>query len=337
MPKRTHSTIKDIANAAGVSVSTVSRVLITLQLSIKRNVTWLSRRSPSSIINQTHLRKGCARHLHNYRRTHTGYRQPVLWADPDRGVEQGLHGSPYQPIFASGYWRADQEHEALNVLTRRQLDGLIVIGGQLPDQQLQIVAERIPLIAVGRTIEGIAHQCIQVENFQGSFKATRYLINLGHRHIAHVAGIATHPDAIERYNGYCQALRDANIEIDPALIIEGGFTEEGGLEALKTLLTSTATFTAIVAANDQMAYGILLGLSRHRIRVPDDVSLVGFDNQSHSAYTSPPLTTVEQPTVDMGIAAAKALLNLIHNKPLQLTTLPTQLIIRELAMACAKP
>lgn len=334
MAKRTDTTIKDIADAAGVSVSTVSRVLNNSATvdKAKRDLV------EQAIIELHYQPNAAAQGLARGTSTTVGVLTQDI-ASPFyglilRGVEQGLHGSPYQPIFASGFWRADQEREALNLLTRRQLDGLIVIGGQLPDDQLQAVAERIPLIAVGRTIDGIAHQCIQVENFQGSYKATRYLINLGHRNIAHIAGISTHPDAVERYNGYCQALRDADIEIDHALIAEGGFTEEGGLEALKVLLTGASTFTAIVAANDQMAYGALLGLFRHRIRVPDDVSLVGFDNQFQSAYTLPPLTTVEQPTVDMGIAAAKALLNLIDNKPLQLITLPTQLVIRESAIAC---
>jgi len=329
MPKRTGTTIRDIAREAGVSVSTVSRVLNnpTLVDEAKRSAV------EQAIATLNYQPNAVAQGLARGTSTTVG----VLTQDITSpfyglimsGVEQGLHGSPYQPIFASGYWQTDRELEALDVLTRRQIDGLIVIGGQLPDAHLLAIAERVPLIAVGRTISGMEQNCLQVENFEGSYKATRYLINLGHRQIAHIAGIPSHLDAVERREGYCKALRDAGIEIHPDLIIDGGFTEWGGLDAIEALLTGKTAFTAIVTANDQMAYGVLVGLFRHRLRVPEDISVVGFDNQFHTAYTTPPLTTVAQPTVDMGIAAAKALLDVMQGRPLHIPKFPTKLIIRE--------
>lgn len=335
MAKQKGITIVDIARAAGVSVSTVSRVLNDTapveeakRIAVEQAIAALNYR-PNAVA------QGLVRGTSTTVGVLTQDITSPFYGLILRGVEQGLHGSPYQPIFASGNWRTDEEREALDVLTRRQIDGLIVIGGQLPDEQLGDIAKRIPLIAVGRTIDKLEDHCLRIENEEGSYRATRYLINLGHRHIAHIAGIPTHSDAIARREGYYKALREAGLEIHPDLIVEGGFTEEGGLQAIKTLLTGKTRFTAIVAANDQMAYGASLGLFRHRLRVPEDVSLVGFDNQFHSAFMLPPLTTVEQPTVDLGIVAAKALLDLMDGKELHLPTLPTKLIIRESAIACA--
>lgn len=330
-------TIGDIAEAAGVSVSTVSRVLNN-----PARVDEMKRRAVEQAIAQLNYQPNAvARGLVRGTSTTIGVLTQDI-ASPFyglimRGIEQGLDGSPYQPIFASGYWEVDREREALDVLTKRQLDGLIVLGGQLADEHLRAVGEQMPLIAVGRTITGMEDRCLQVENFKGSYNATRYLIKLGHQQIAHIAGIPTHPDAIERRAGYCQALQDAGLEVQPDLIIEGGFTEEGGIQAINALLTSAASFTAIVAANDQMAYSVLLGLFRHGLRVPDDISVIGFDNQFHSAYTTPPLTTVEQPTLKLGMAAAQALLELIRGKSLQFDPLPTTLIIRESVRAYQSP
>ena len=118
-----------------------------------------------------------------------------------------------------------------------------------------------------------------------------------------------------RYQGYQQALIDAGIEPDPNLVIEGTFQEQSGGMAVEMLLSRSRTFSAIFAANDQMAYGARLALFRRGLRVPDDVSLVGFDDQHASAYTIPPLTTVRIPASEMGEAAAEAILKQLAGQP----------------------
>nr|HRC74686.1 substrate-binding domain-containing protein [Kouleothrix sp.] len=124
-------------------------------------------------------------------------------------------------------------------------------------------------------------------------------------------------------------LADAGLPAEPQLVVEGDFAEQSGLLAMQALLARAARFTAIFVANDQMAYGARLALYRYGIRVPDDISIIGFDDQVGSAYTTPPLTTVRQPTQAMGRAAAQAIVRMLNDEPLDLPTFATELIIRE--------
>ena len=140
-------------------------------------------------------------------------------------------------------------------------------------------------------------------------------------------------DACERFNGYVRALKHAGIEVDENLITEGDFHEACGLLAVSHLVETRQQFTAIFAANDLCAYGVRLGLYRKGIRVPEDISLVGFDDLPGSSYTAPPLTTVRQPLYDIGLLATNALLALINNKEIQTEIPPLELIVRETTRA----
>jgi LacI family transcriptional regulator len=208
----------------------------------------------------------------------------------------------------------------------------IWLGGQIPDAELRAVATQVPLVMVARRVQGLEPQCVYVDNRDGAYRATRYLIGLGHTRIAHIRGTAGHPDAADRLVGYCQALAEAGLPVDERLIVEGQFTEESGLAGVEELLRRGERFTAIFAANDQSAYGVMLGLFNHGYRIPSDVSLVGFDDQFLSAYTLPPLTTVHHPSLEMGKAAAEGLLRLIGNQAPLLPRFPAELTIRKSAM-----
>lgn len=246
-----------------------------------------------------------------------------------QGIEDGLSGSGYQCVFASGHWEQSEEQAAINLLMARQMDGLIVLGGDYSEAELRAINEQIPLIAVGRTIEGLEAHCVRVENLSGTIQAVNHLIALGHRRIAHVSGIASHIDARERRAGYEQALAAAGLPVDERLIVEGNFTEQSGLLALEVLLARGVHFSAIFASNDQMAYGIRLGLYRRGLRVPEEVALVGFDDLVGSAYTTPPLTTVRQQMLEQGREAARGLLNLLAGLPPDLPPVATELVVRE--------
>jgi LacI family transcriptional regulator len=251
------------------------------------------------------------------------------------GIEQGLDRAAYRPIFASTHWRTEhQEKEirSLQLLLERRVDGVIVLGSSIPDDDLRAVAAQIPLIVVARRIQGLEPQCLYVDNQGGAYRATRYLLGLGHTRIAHIAGPAGHPDAGDRLAGYRRALTDADLSVDDRLIVAGQLSEESGLAGVEELLARGERFSAIFAANDQTAYGAMLGLFNHGYRIPTDMSLVGFDDQFLSAYTLPPLTTVRQPSIEMGRAAAEGLLRLLNNEEPMLAHFPTDLIIRKSAM-----
>ncbi len=240
-----------------------------------------------------------------------------------------LSGSGYSPLYADGYWQSTREQKALQLFLDRQVDGLIVLGGATPDTVLEQLAKQVPLIVVGRMVPTLANQSIRINNLDGGYRATQYLIELGHREIAHIAGISDREDAQLRQQGYEKALREAGLPVHEELIITGNYIEQSGVLAVEMLLNQRRTFTAIFAGNDQMAYGARLALSRRGVRVPDDVSLIGFDDQPQSAYTIPPLTTIRQPAAEMGQLAAQALLHLIRGEPCMVSVFPTELVLRE--------
>ncbi|HNP70501.1 MAG TPA: substrate-binding domain-containing protein [Kouleothrix sp.] len=323
------ATIHDIAREAGVSASTVSRVL-NGTVPVAEN----KRAAVLDVINRWNYRpnvvaQGLARGRAGVIGVLTQAMFSPFYGEIYQGIEQGLHGSAFHPMFASGNWRTAEETTALDLLLQRQADGLIVLWGTLPDQQLQQVAGQRPLIAIGRSIAGFERQCLRVDDVQGGYQATRHLIDLGHRRIAHITGLLAQQDARDRREGYLRALADAGLPAEPQLVVEGDFAEQSGLLAMQALLARAARFTAIFVANDQMAYGARLALYRYGIRVPDDISIIGFDDQVGSAYTTPPLTTVRQPTQAMGRAAAQAIVRMLNDEPLDLPTFATELIIRE--------
>jgi LacI family transcriptional regulator len=247
------------------------------------------------------------------------------------GVLQGTNESGFSLIFAHGLFQPQIEQKALETLLSRHVDGIIVLGGRVSEDILCEIAGLVPLVIVGRNIPALAEQCLSMDQFAGGYKATQYLIELGHRRIAHIAGILYQHDAVQRRNAYIQALADAGIEPNPDLIVEGDFREQSGVLAVEMLLMRGRSFSGIFAGNDQMAYGARLALFRRGIRVPDDVSIVGFDDQPPSAYSVPPLTTIRQPAAEMGMAAAQALLQAIQGRSFTVPEFPVELVVRESA------
>ena len=212
---------------------------------------------------------------------------------------------------------------------QRQVDGLIVLSGSTSDQYLQKISQQIPLIMIGRKIPGLLDRCVVFNDFEDARTATQYLIQAGHSRIAHISGLQNHVDASERLAGYLDALKQAGIPQNPDLIVEGDFTEPSGMMAVEMLLSRGLSFSAIFAANDQMAFGARLALYRRGLRVPEDVSLVGFDDQAPSAFMIPPLTTIRRPPLDIGEQAGKAMIQLIKGKAIQLSGCESSLMIRE--------
>jgi LacI family transcriptional regulator len=328
-------TIDDIARQAGVSASTVSRVLNgTKPVALDKRALVLA------AVEQLQYRPNpVAQGLARGRSMTVG----VLVQDIScpffgtmvSGVEQGLDRAGYQPMLTTTHWRTDNEEDevrSLQLLLDRRTDGVIVLGSHIPDEKLCAVAAQVPMVIVARRVKGLESQCLYIDNYDGAYRATRYLIGLGHTRIAHIRGTTDHPDATEREAGYCRALVEAGLPVDKRLIIDAQFTEESGLAGVEELLARGERFTAIFAANDQSAYGVMLGLFNHGYRIPNDVSVVGFDDQFLSAYTLPPLTTVHHPAEEMGKAAAEGLLRLIGNQAPMLPRFPAELTIRKSAM-----
>lgn len=329
MPRNDRTTIQDIAHNAHVSKSTVSRVLTG-----SSHVTGAKREAVLRAMQELHYQPNIfARGLAGRRSFTIGvltqnFGSPFYDAIL-RGIIEALLPTDYSPIFADGAWQTDVEERALRTLVGRQADGLIVVGGLSEGGVLERFCEDRPMIVVGRTVPELAGRCVAVDNFAAAYNATQHLIQAGHQQIVHITGDLSHQDAAERKAGYARALEDAGIAANPDIVIEGNFRRQAGLLGVEMLFTRGQNFSAIFAANDQMAFGARLALYRRGIRVPDDVSIVGFDDQSDSAYMIPPLTTVRQPAVAMGETAAKAIIDLLDGKTFELSPLPTEFIIRE--------
>jgi LacI family transcriptional regulator len=246
-----------------------------------------------------------------------------------RGIEDELDPAGYSPLYVSGHWNAASEARCIEVLRSRRVDGIVVLTGRLPDQALKTCAKSLPVVVTGRSLKAPGLFSLNFDNCEGGRLATQHLVDLGHRRIAFIAGDPDHPDASERLRGYTLALASAGIAFDPALVVPGEYHEVSGLLAVDRLIEARLRFTAIFAANDQMAFGAALGLARRSLRVPDDVSLVGFDDLPTSMYAIPPLSTVLQPAYELGRLAARAMLQqLAGDKPTVDVPLP-RLIARE--------
>lgn len=322
-------TIQDIATEAEVSISTVSRVLngrvsvaepkkrAVLQavqdLGYKPNIFAQSLASGQSMTIGVLTQE-----------IRSSFYDEIL-----HHILQTIRGTGYTAIITDGHWQVEKSMKTINTLLSRQVDGLVLIGGSLPEEQIVEINKTTPIVLVGRCIEQLKDRSVFVDNFAGAYEATQHLIDLGHRHIAHITGELNQEDAVARTNGYKQALADSGIAVDPQLIIEGRFHEQSGLLAMEMLLTRGQPFTAVFAGNDQMAHGARLALFRRNIRVPDDISLIGYDDHPSSAYTIPPLTTMQQPAEALGQTAAHAILGLMKNEPVVIRPFQTQLVIRE--------
>ena len=246
-----------------------------------------------------------------------------------QGVLSNLAQTSYSPIFADGQWKADVAKAAVKTLVGRRVDGLIAIGDVLSTEDLDRIGELLPTVIAGWEIEGLGSRCLYINNEQAGYDATKHLLDLGHRNIAHIAGIQDHQDATLRMTGYRRALTEAGVKIDEDLIFPGNFDGNSGVMGIESFLTKGKSFSAVFAANDMMAFGANLALSRRGFRVPEDISIIGFDDQPESAYISPPLTTVRQPAREIGEAAASILVKLIERKEFEVPAFPTEIVVRE--------
>ncbi len=322
-------TIERVAEVAGVSPSTVSRILNgTAVVSAAKKIA-----VDEAVAQLGFVPNPMARGLAGGRTLSIGVVTQAIdspfYGASLRGIEAVLDPAGYSSLFVSGRWDAQIEKRCIEILLSRRVDGVIVLTGRLTDAALKSFAQRVPMVVTGRSIKGPGLHSLDFDNQEGARQATQHLIGCGHRKIAFIAGDPRHPDATQRLAGYRLALEQAGIAFKAELVVQGAYSEASGVEAVCRLITNRQKFTAIFAANDQMAIGALHGLHRHKLRVPEDVSLVGFDDLPSSLYALPPLTTVHQPAYDMGRLAAEAVLHLLDGVKPQQTVPSPRLIVRD--------
>ena len=322
-------TLEMVAQAAGVSPSTVSRILngTAVVSDDKREAVDLAIATLGFVPNPV------ARGLAGGRTLSVGVVTQSIdspfYGGALRGIEDELSKAGYSPLFVSGHWNAAAEARAIDVLRSRRVDGIIVLTGRLSETALAALAQALPVVVTGRNMKAPGLVSLPFDNFEGGRLATHHLLKLGHRKIAFITGDPRHPDGRDRQRGYRAALEAAGLPFNPALVVPGQYTEESGRMALEQLIDSREPFSAIFAANDQMALGAALGLHRRRLRVPEDVSLVGFDDIASALYAIPPLSTVHHPVYELGQIAASAMLHLLSGDTPVVALPAPRFIIRE--------
>ncbi|HBM81185.1 MAG TPA: LacI family transcriptional regulator [Clostridiaceae bacterium] len=328
-------TIRDVAKKAGVSVGTVSRAFnnysdisqntranilaIAEQIGYKPNISSKDLNSGKSFRlavliedydNQGMLNPIVFETLMSFKNTATkhGYETILLSTTTDMQKSQDLH----------------------KLFKEKNLDGAFIMGIKMSDEYYkQLINIEYPCVLFDINIRNPKTCCVGVDNTKGAFLAVEHLIKLGHRKIAFINGHKEAFVSYERLDGYYLALNRYGINIDEKLIIHSDFSGKGGRLSVEKLIDSGKDFTAIFCASDLMATGAMEALEESGYSIPDDISVVGFDDITLARYTNPKLTTIRQDRERIGESAANALINLINGQCFERILVSPELIIRE--------
>jgi DNA-binding LacI/PurR family transcriptional regulator len=315
--QRKRCTIKEVAARSGVSVATVSNVLQNkshLYSPETAERVWQAVRElgyrPSSV----------ARSLIRQRTDTIGVileeRQELVLDPYVMGVLEGMleYTVPRNyPIKIVSMLYQQSPDSFLAHVDDGSVDGVVLVAPRTYSAALQWAQESgIPAVVVGSTPPDTPLPCVDVDDGAAIYQAVRWLIELGHRRIGHIAGPQTQWSGKRRLQAYHHAMRDAGIEVKPDWIAEGIYTPPSGKEAMERLLQVSPPLTAVVCGNDWMAMGAMEAIYQKGLRVPEDISIIGFDDIDTAQWVTPPLTTMRQPTRQIGAKAAELLINQIE-------------------------
>lgn len=331
------ASIGDVARAAQVSKSTVSRVINNPELVSPETVERVRRVmrelnfSPNKLAQD--LRKGHVKVL--------GVLVPDItnpfYTSVVRGIEDTTNSWGYNIILCNTDGDLEKERSYLEMLQGR-VDGLVFTPALEEDRNVDLVQQLSrPVVLLSRKLAGFESDLVKVDNVQGAFQVVSYLLQLGHRRIATIAGTPGTTTGNERLAGYREAFSSMGLQVDESIIRYGDFRQQAGFSLASELLTLSEPPSAIFVANNFMLVGALLAIREKGVRVPEDISLAGFDEIPSAELIEPQLTTVIQPTYDMGKAAARLLLRRIQGnvKPkTQTIILSPKLVIRD---SCGPP
>lgn len=325
------STIYDVCRKANVSMATVSRVI-----NGNENVRAKTRQKVLDAMDALGYKPNAiAQSLASKRSNSVGIQVSELtgpvYGPMMAGIEDELRNSNKHVFITSGHSDEDREKESIEFLISRNCDALILHVEAVDDNYLiELAKKKTPFVLINRYIKEIADRCIILDNTYGGYIATNSLIELGHKEIAYISGPVWKTDAMQRLEGHKKALKENGIKFNRALFYEGDFDEQAGISGLKAFLSKGLKFTAVACANDEMAAGALAACREANIRVPDEVSIVGYDDIDYAYYLHPKLTTVHYPVEEMGRMAAKWVLKHVYNKQMTLSnTFSPFLIMRD--------
>jgi LacI family transcriptional regulator len=329
------TTLKNIANQVGVSIPTVSRVLNGkskhyriseetqgLILKVAKELNY----SPNQL----------ARGLRLKRTNTLGYITPDIsnpfFSNIAKVVEKYARKQGYSIILCDSEENTDIEADSIQLLADRKIDGLIISPvGQSVDHLKEIYNRNIPIVLIDRFFPDFDFPYVASDNYKGALEATSYLIECGHIRIAYIQGLKNTSPNNERVKGFKDAHRNFGIEFDDSLIVGNSFGEENGYIEMKLLVKRNNKPSAVFAGSNLISLGALKALAEENLKVPDDISMISFDDQPYSRFLATPMTTVSQQGSQIGQLATKILIDLIEtNKQFEPKgiLLPTTLIKR---------
>jgi len=329
-PPMRQPSIKDIARLARVSHPTVSRALQNSPLVNPKTAAKIRK-----IADETGYRASAVARGLVTRRTRTIGLVVTTVDDPFAGevtcgIEQAANDHGYAVFLASSNADPERERKVVQAVAERRVDGIIVTSSRVGALYLPLLEQlKVPIMLVNDQHPGDFVHSVMIQNVEGARAAVDHLIGLGHRRIAYVGDRLGYQSNAERLAGYKEALRQGGIEFKAGLVKEGDGRPEAAIEAADELLRLAAPPTAICCYNDMTALGTMLAIRDRGLRVPQDLSVTGFDDLFFAAYLDPPLTTVRQPMRRMGQMAMEGLLKLMSGEEsLAQSRVAAELIVR---------
>lgn len=312
-------TLKQIAEALGISAMTVSRAINNKKNVDERTRKRILDKAKSMGYTPNHLAKS----LVSSKSFTIGVVVPEIshsfFPEVIRGIEEIAYQKKYQLILTHSAEQADREQKAIETLRGQRVDGIMVSCSQTTTDfgfYQDLESTGIPIVFYDRCIEGIGLSCVSVDDKAGAKKITQHLIDHGYTRIAHLSGASGISIGRKRLEGFREAMRENGIEIIEDLIVEASLQEKGGYDAMKKILNLPEDKwpRAIFAVNDPAAFGAIEAIKEHDLRIPEDIAIVGFSDDIRAALLPVPLTTVHQPAYKVGKQAAQKLLDLIEDE-----------------------
>ena len=308
------TTIKEVSDLAGVSQATVSRVI-----NGSDRVTESTRNRVRAAMKELGYQpNSAAQSLASNRSNCFGMVTSELlgpfYGPMMSAVENVLRKNNKHLIIASGHGSEAQERDAIEYLIGRQVDALILLTECVDSEYLTELNKRVPVFLINQHVDGLEDRNMWLDNEGGTYQATQYLINHGHTKIVHVGGQPYKQDANERVAGFKRAMSEAKLKVTKDHIVQTRFEFQGGVEGMEVLRKRGIDFTAVVAGNDEEAFGIMDWADRQGLRVPEDLSVIGFDDILTAHYVKPKLTTMRFPMFEMAETAAQAAIDAVYHK-----------------------
>jgi LacI family transcriptional regulator len=309
------ATIYEVSRLAGVSLATVSRVM-----NDSGKVRPETRQKVESAMRELGYRpNSIARSLASHRSDSVGVLVPELhgpfFSVMLSCIEDELRAAGKHVIITAGHSDEVVEKDSIEFLVSRQCDALILhVYAVSDDYLLEQAKGLVPIALIGRDLPEMAGRCLCIDNEQGGYLATRALIELGHRELAYLAGPLWKSDAKGRFAGFRRALAEHGLDFSENLLAEGNYQEASGRRAMERLLQAGTPFSGLVCGNDEMAAGAIAVAREQGMTIPDDLSVIGFDNVFFTRYMHPALSTINYPIDVMGRMAARCVLRDVYGK-----------------------